>query len=107
MSQHRFQTTYQGDPVSVLMGWDRPLQGFFLVIAAICRDGYVYSNLEDRALRQCFGLPPALDYFLGKLSEFGIEVPSRMIDEIKADADKDVGNRYVVYDCAGNIKSER
>ncbi|HET9645872.1 MAG TPA: hypothetical protein VFP68_21520 [Burkholderiaceae bacterium] len=107
MSQHYFQTTCKGEPVWVLMGWDRPLQGYFLMIEAIQRDAYIYSNLEDPKLRQCFGLPPALDYFLGKLRELGVEVPARMIDEIKSDGDKDLGHRHVVYDADGNIQSER
>lgn len=32
MSQHYFYTQHNGMKTVVLMGWDRPLQGFFLVV---------------------------------------------------------------------------
>jgi len=106
MSQHCFPTTCHGEPVFILMGWDRPLQGYFLVIKCEHRDALLYSNLEDHELRQCMGMPRSLDHFLKRLSEFGVQVPSRMLNEIKADAKANVGNRYVVYDAAGHMTTE-
>lgn len=35
MSQHLIQTVAKGEPVSVMMGWDRPLQRFFLGISKV------------------------------------------------------------------------
>lgn len=32
MSQHHFHTIHNGQETHILMGWDRPMQGFFLVI---------------------------------------------------------------------------
>jgi len=66
MSQHFFKCLHQGKPVCVLMGWDRPLSGFFLVVEAdipTLDDDYVYSNLNDPALTECYGLPDDIGYF--------------------------------------------
>jgi NADPH-dependent 2,4-dienoyl-CoA reductase/sulfur reductase-like enzyme len=105
MSQHLFSTHCNGKPVVVLMGWDRPLQGFFLVVEEDDEksDGYVYTNMDDPALAPWMGLPPTIDPFLAKLQELGITVPSCMVEEIRSDAARNVGNRYVTYDESGTI----
>jgi hypothetical protein len=118
MSQHIFSTQCNGKPVVVLMGWDRPLQGFFLVVEEDNEsdaddhadesdesDGYVYSNMEDPDLIPWMGLPPTIDPFLAKLQDLGITIPARMVAEIQADAMANVGNRYVTYDESGAITS--
>ena len=107
MSQHLFSTQCNGKAVVVLMGWDRPLQGFFLVVEEDDdeADEYVYSNMEDPALIRWMGLPPTIDPFLTKLLELGITIPARMIEEIRADSLANVGNRHVVYDESGEITS--
>jgi hypothetical protein len=105
MSQHYFKTSYQGQAITVLMGWDRPLQGHFLVVEKddVKEDAFVYSNLLDPALNGYRGLPPSLEYFKTKLSELGLTVPERMIREIEADRSANVGNRHVWYDELGNV----
>lgn len=107
MSQHVLPTQCNGKAVEVLMGWDRPLQGFFLVIEVMDGESeeYLYSNLEDPALMRWMGLPPTLDPFLAKLKELGITVPQQMVQEVEADARLNVGNRYVTYDASGAIAS--
>lgn len=107
MSQHYFDTTCAGEPVLVLMGWDRPLQGYFMVIESARRGKYLYSNLADRALARCAGLSRSLDYFVEKLRELGVSVPARMLSEIRADAGSNVGNRLVAYGVDGNVLWER
>ncbi|MBK6616507.1 hypothetical protein [Ottowia sp.] len=104
-----------GRVVSVLMGFDRPLQGFFLVIEDDApppavragqeedEDEYVYSNLNDEALERWMGLPPTMDHFVAKLSELGIAVPQLMIDEVLKDKEGNVGNRHVSYDMDGRM----
>jgi hypothetical protein len=32
MSQHLYRTTREGQPISVLLGWDRPIGHYFMVI---------------------------------------------------------------------------
>lgn len=63
MSQHILNTIMGATaaPVTVMMGWDRPLQGFFCVVEGIEDgededDGYIYSNLLDEELLTLGGL---------------------------------------------------
>lgn len=97
MSQHVIKTTsVAGKNVSVLMGWDRPLQNLFMVVedldaAPDSEDVYVYSNLEDPGAFGCRDI----EYFEDKLQALGIEVPEEMIFEVVADQMNNVGNRYV------------
>jgi hypothetical protein len=99
MSQHFYSTELDGQPVTVMMGWDRPLQGFFMLIEPGPEDDeYLYSNLDDPALDEWFGLPTSLDHFIATLAGFGLQVPDRMIAEVLADAAQNVGNRVVRHD---------
>lgn len=108
MSQHIYNTTRKGSKVQVLMGWDRPLGGFFLVVEDLQTDDdcYLYSNLEDPTLVYCNGLPRNIAYFQVKLVELGLHVPDQMIQEIINDQKNNVGNRVVHYDEAGRIDRE-
>lgn len=48
MSQHHFYTTHEGVGAHVYMGWDKPLQGFFLVIEKDNdEDEPFWSNLNN------------------------------------------------------------
>lgn len=113
MSQHYFATTYQVRPITVLMGWDRPLGCFFLVIefngddqsvesgCADEEDGLLYSNLNDRdAWRK------PLSYYRDKLAQFGISVPESMFSESLRDEAFDVGNRHVWHEADGTFSEE-
>jgi len=113
MSQHTYLTTQGDKPVEILMGWDRPLQGFFMVVEAVAPnatdvdeqddddDGLVYSNLLDGTLCAQGGLSRELGYFKAKLVELKLTVPDRMLEEIEADARANVGNRCVRYGANG------
>lgn len=116
MSQHTFNTTTSsGSRVQVLMGWDRPLQQFFLVVEELdapenydLGDGqetgdvpYLYSNLSDV---DSMGMQD-LDYFCEKLRGLGIAIPVLMVKEIEADQLNNVGNRYVTYNGDGSIRT--
>lgn len=118
MSQHLYPATHQGEPVSVLIGYDRPLKGFFMVIEKATpapviaelptdaddeEDGYLYSNLADMELVPWFGLPPTLDHFLTKLQELDIPAFPNVIAELRADQANNTGNRTVRYDAAGAV----
>ena len=106
MSQHYFETTLQDQPAIVMMGWDRPLSGFFLTIE-VGADNEVeepfYSNLTDGNLVAFRGFPPSIGYFKTKLAELGLAVPDRMFQEVEEDGCANVGNQQVWYDEAGNI----
>lgn len=104
MSQHYFSTQHNGEAITVLLGWDRPLGHFFLVVErddpAFDQDDYLYVNLDEPG---AFELP--LAFFRQKLVEMGIEVPSQMFEQVQLDSDGHVGNRRVVYQADGNHES--
>lgn len=106
MSQHTFSTTFGNRPVTVLMGWDRPLRGFFMTIEYADDpedEEYAYCNLDDPKLIASGGLPPDTEHFKTVLETMNVKLPQRMLDEIEADGKNNTGNRYVSYDAHGNI----
>lgn len=107
MSQHVYPSTYKGQPVTIMMGWDRPCQGYFLSVELVEAEGFVYSNLDDPKLIYFGGLPDSLTPFSEKLDELGLSVPQAMIEQIELDAAANVGNRFVMYDEGGNMQPPR
>jgi hypothetical protein len=126
MSQHRFPVqTSTGRAVEVLIGYDRPLHGFFLVVTATALntaatadahdddddeagDVFIYSNLDDVDLIDLGGLTNDLEYFKGKLTRLGIALPPSIERELHEDHLHRVGNRACCYDGGGVLlpKSE-
>ncbi len=97
MSQHFFNTEYQGRPVEVVMGWDRPLQEYFLWIRWLDRKEYdgerfLWHNLDhDVKERHLFYT------FVRVLESFGIEVPKEMLDGVLRDGQENAGSKKVIY----------
>lgn len=96
MSRHRFKTTHQGHPISVDMGWDRPLKGFFMVVqrddAKVDEDTFLFDNLTQEVSHPC-----TLDPFLEELDRLNVAIPNEMLDEIRRDSEENVGNKYVEH----------
>ena len=103
MSQHHFATTYQGRPVNVMMGCDRPLRGFFCCVELTDaeNDAYAYCNLSDAKLFPAMGLAASVEYFRGVLAELDLHVPESMFTECVRDRANNVGNRFEVHDASG------
>lgn len=120
MSNHHFETTYQGQPVLVDLGWDRPLQHHFLVVMKLTsvssdsavveasefddddfdeEEDVVYSNLNEL---NAFGLP--LEYFKAKLGELQIVVPESMFIQAELDGFNNTGNRMVRHAADGTFE---
>lgn len=121
MSNHHFESTYQGERVLVDLGWDRPMQHHFLVVSKIevkesdraspvaaheldddedfGDDGIVYSNLNEM---EAFNL--SLGYFKAKLQELEIAVPDSMFEQAEIDSFNNVGNRVVTHSSDGTFK---
>lgn len=104
MSQHVFTTTHEGNAIEVLMGWDRPMQAFFMVVekididdADLDDDAYIYTNLYDPDLVGTGGMSQCLDYFVKTLEELEITVPEALLANVQADGEDDAGNKYVSY----------
>jgi hypothetical protein len=94
MSQHVFFTDYKGERTYILMGWDREMQGFFMVIDMPDRDNDepYWSNL--------YHTPPFtqnLIDFLTVLKEKNIILPHEMLLEVTDDQRFNRGNKEVTH----------
>lgn len=105
MSQHVCNSTYQNRPVSVMLGWDRPLQEFFLTVEWADTDpeaedtsSIFYASMYDnkRSIDRS-----SLDPIVAKLRDLGIDVPQSMFSEAETDRRLLTGNRYAVHTGAG------
>ena len=76
------------------MGWDRPLQGFFMVIHKENdpEDEPFWSNLNHDPSH-----PQTLQPFIDVLGALEIHLPTEMIAEIHHDACINQGNKQVIH----------
>ena len=102
MSVHSFTTRHGGDEIVVTMGWDRPLQGYFMTITRI--DSNPEGNTEDEEkhflfnnLEQYITHPKGIEGYLFELGQRRIHVPEQMISEVIMDGISNVGNKYVIH----------
>jgi hypothetical protein len=100
MSQHFFTAKHDDRDVDVLIGWDRALQSFFLVVTLIdpvdYEDETIYSSVTDEEIG-VFETKP-LDYFKDKLTSLGLELPTLISEQVITDACRNVGNRVCCYE---------
>ena len=97
MSRHTFETIAEGGKqVRVLCGWDRPLQGYFLIVESLDEqdqgDSYLFSNLDLEHSH-----PKSFDGFYGVLRNMGIHVPEQLLTELYFDKEGNVGNKDVKH----------
>jgi hypothetical protein len=102
MSRHHLRTALGGTPVLVVMGYDRPLDEFFVQLwpnePGSDVDEPLYSSLDE----------PAADWrdiasVVRKLAELGMQVPRSMIDAVAADGAQRAGNRIVEHAPEGGM----
>ena len=107
MSQHIYKATVRGAEVTVQMGWDKPMRGFYAVVEAPegSSQDYLYSNLDDPRLAANGGLSDSLDYIVEALSRLGIAVPAVLVKEVSSDKLNNVVNRVVKYEFEKRDKS--
>lgn len=103
MSRHSLETTHDGRPVVVTIGWDAPLGYFHPVIERLDvtddeENPYVYSNLDDDE-----PFPASLEVYRATFRGLGIELPERMYAEAAKDARENVVNRAVEYTRDGRM----
>lgn len=100
MSQHYLASAYNGAAVTVILGWDRPIGHFLLVIEYADKEGEcLYSNLNE-----CHPFQKSLAYYKNKLDEFGIQVPDQMFSEVERDQALNTGKRYVWHAMDGTFR---
>jgi hypothetical protein len=118
MSQHYFETTHNGQPVTVTLGWDRPIGHYFMVIRQHSPepqgadqnavddgatdedddDGILYSNLNEWD-----AFWKSLDDYRSTLKAMGIVCPGEMFEQVELDECFGVGNRHVWYRADGSF----
>ncbi len=110
MSQHYFNTTYLGEPITVMMSWDKPLGYYFMTIKKShtkltdeTEDNdpekeYIYSNLyEENPFNK------TLDDFKLKLEALDIVVPLLMFKLVEIDQMSNMGNMRVWHQAGNSI----
>lgn len=100
MSQHSIEITYKDKPATVLVGWDHPLQRFYLVVDYdddgstdgsdnedddCGEDVYIYTNLYDEVLDREPHHYQDLGYFKKILENLGIQIPDQIWEKVKQD----------------------
>lgn len=92
MTQHYYETTCRGRPVGVVLGWDRPLHGFFMDVEyldVLPDEEFAYSSLHESSAK---AHPRSLRPFLGVLHRLDITLPLAMLRAVQMDAEWDRGN---------------
>jgi hypothetical protein len=99
MSQHHFYLSHLEQPCHILMGWDKPLQGYFMVIEKPQdADRPFWSNLDYTPAH-----PKSLDRFIEILNFFGLHVPCQMLEEVRCDGEGNIGNKVVLHQLHNGI----
>lgn len=94
MTTHSIVLNPKGIRTRVVLGWDRPLQGYFMNIFQMSISGpeaAVYSSLEDERTQN--GYADNLDVFTARLAALEIEVPRHVLESVYLDQLFNVGNR--------------
>ncbi len=103
MSRHHLRTVRDGRPVLVVMGYDRPLDEFFLQLwedgPGVDADEPAYSSLDE----------PVADWrdiatVVRRLEELDVAVPRSMVDAVVADGACRAGNRVVEHALDGGAR---
>jgi hypothetical protein len=109
MSVHIFDGIYEKRPVAVQIGWDEPLQHYFMTVTRARTDGRVgtviYSNLSDPEIDGGASDPA---HFWKKLAALGVEckLQSEIDGALRSEAASNVGNRIVRYGPGGVVEEK-
>ena len=69
---------YKGSKVEVILGYDRILDYFYMVIFNHPGENVLYSNLNDKEN----SFPRSLEGYANKLKELGIDIPKEVFDVV-------------------------
>lgn len=110
MSRHTVLVSYKGVPAQVVLGWDRPLQGFHAGL--YYREGFpvVDEGSEDEESEVIWSnlyMPPAqahpqdLTGFIEALKEFGVVLPESVVRAVLDDKVVNRGNFDMMWTAEG------
>lgn len=103
MSRHFFDCELRC-AVRVRLGYDRPLNEFFLQVERVGADPgqghspFLYASVDDP-----FNAGDDLDYYREKLEKLGLVVPESLFQAVEEDVARGVGNRYTQHFADGRI----
>lgn len=103
MSRHFFDCELRC-AVRVRLGYDRPLNEFFLQVERIGADPgqghspFLYASIDDP-----FNSGDDLDYYREKIEKLGLVVPQSLFEAVEEDAARGVGNRCAQHFADGRI----
>lgn len=90
MSQH----TFDHNELTILAGWDRPMNEIFMVVVETESDDIMYHNLNDP---KASGAQDT-EIFKDKLKEMEIPAPEGFWESIEFDRLNDTGNVHTPWD---------
>ena len=85
----------EGEPVTVLGGWDRRTQETFMMIE---------DEQGDAIYHSCFGKHNGevdIEFFKSKFTQMKVSVPTSFFDQIEIDQQKNAGSRIFLYEQSG------
>ena len=85
MTQHVIR--YEQQERVVLIGWDRPLQGYFLVVEDF-EENPIYCNLDDVEAH-----PKHLQSFIDVLARLNLPLSKEIESELVTDKLENIGNK--------------
>lgn len=100
MSKHIFTGVIGEAGIEVQMGWDRPLQRYYLLVERNGRDEPLYDSIGDPRARTC----QDLCYFRDVLAGLNVVVPRDLTAQVLRDKMRDTVNRVVHYDASGGLR---
>jgi hypothetical protein len=91
--EHISKCSHCGHSVKIAMGFDVPLQGYFMTVESTDENnpnadeetGMIYSNLDDPELKKTMGFSSDIELFKKRLREMQIEVPPEFFGKVLAD----------------------
>ncbi len=113
MSQHLVYVSRNNQPCEILIGWDKPLQLFFLDVKVLtprktCVEDpfnyvYLYSSLEDPNSNSPFNNPgmdaaQALEYYTDRLKQLDITLPDYILNQLLEDKKNNAGNSTMIHE---------
>jgi hypothetical protein len=98
MSKHFFHAKVEGQKFEFQMGWDTPMQWYYLVITPVDEknnptDDPEYSNLMEETPETL-----GLDYYVGVVRKMGVTVPPDLVKNIEEDRANRRMNHVCVYE---------
>jgi hypothetical protein len=110
MSQHIFDTQLGDIPIQIMLGWDRRLSYYFMVIEkrSVKQDSgegedeeIIYSNLNEP---EPFKI--SINFYKAVLDRLGVQVPSQIWHQVFLDQVANAGNRFVIWQPDGSFKEK-